>query len=131
MSFWFLQFFQKTNENKWIIIVKSNVFLHFLEELRIGKYSFWYQLTFMKLNHKSRKKKSRKIEITWRFHNYIDPIVQCTRLPAATNWRQKKFVVEKFQFSKLIMTFIMIRTLGQSQIWRIFLVLFYAYYFRI
>ena len=68
----------------------------------------------MKLNYKSRKK-SQKIEITWRFHKDIDPIAQCTRLPAATNWRQKKFVVEKFQFSKLIMTFIMISTLGHSQ----------------
>ena len=37
-QFWCLQFFQKTNENNstWgIIVLKSNFFVRFLEELRI------------------------------------------------------------------------------------------------
>ena len=43
MSFWCLQFFQKTNENNstWgIIVVMSNFFVSFLEELSIPKSHF-------------------------------------------------------------------------------------------
>ena len=43
MSFWCLQFFQKTNENNsaWgIIVLKSNFFVRFLGELKIPKIHF-------------------------------------------------------------------------------------------
>ena len=43
MSFWCFEFFQKTNENNstgGIIVVKSNFFVHFLEELKTPKIHF-------------------------------------------------------------------------------------------
>ena len=43
MPFWCLQFFQKTNENNstWgTIVVRSNLFVHFLEEFKIPKRHF-------------------------------------------------------------------------------------------
>ena len=42
-TFWFLQFFQKTNKNKWtwgIIVVKLNSFDRFLEEFDDPKNNF-------------------------------------------------------------------------------------------
>ena len=62
MSFWCLQSFQKTNENNstWgTIVVGSNFFLHFLEELKIPKRHFeinWHLAMSIWMKIKIRRK---------------------------------------------------------------------------